>query len=33
MSYLIDTNILVHLVRNSAKGVAVEQQFDLFAPR
>jgi len=31
MSYLIDTNILVHLVRNSAKGAAVEQQFDLFA--
>ena len=31
MAYLLDTNILVHLVRESAKAAAIEQQFSLFS--
>jgi len=29
MAYLLDTNILVHLVRNSPKSAAIDQQFGL----
>ncbi len=31
MPYLLDTNILVHLVRNSAKGVTLEQDYGLLS--
>ena len=30
MAFLLDTNILVHLIRNSDKGAAIEKQFSLF---
>lgn len=30
MAYLLDTNIVVHLVRNSIKGADIEQKFGLF---
>lgn len=32
MLYLLDTNIIVHLVRNSDTGKAVEQRFALLSP-
>lgn len=33
MKYLLDTNILIHLVRENKTSYAIEQQFNLFSHR